>query len=167
MLGTLYGTLEIAPAVLRESFQLLKNQGEAEVRQHQLRSLALCWTAVGALAVLLFSFVARYSSTAETPAGLTTLLIPANLFTGVLSCGIICLLNPWMDRLLPSQLRPGGLLRGLNIIAGVGFLLLGVKGYWEFGGIWALCILLGTIALGFLVAIVFKPLIAGQASNDV
>ena len=166
MLGTLYGTLEVAPAVLRESFQLLDMRGRTQPQASQLRRTALLWSAVGALAVLVASFFVQYLAGASKPPGLTKLLIPANLFTGVLSCGLICLLNPWMDRALPGQLRPGWILYGLNGIAGLTFLVLGIKGYWDFGGANALGILAGTVAMGFLVAIALRTIIVGDESPE-
>jgi hypothetical protein len=84
--------------------------------------------------------------------GLTTLLIPVNLFTGVFACGVICLLNPWVDRCLPVQHRMPLVLVGLNLIGGVAFVLVALRGYWDFAGWWAMGILLGTLALGVLIA---------------
>jgi hypothetical protein len=156
MLGTLYGTLEVAPAVIRESFRLLRRFDGAEAQTKRLRRIALLWTAGGALAVLAISFATHVASGQSKPAGLMTLLIPANLFTGVLSCGIICLLNPWIDRVLPTQLRPGNILVLANILAGAVFIAIGMKGYWDFGGFAAFGILAGTIAFGFLIAFLLR-----------
>ncbi len=156
MLGTLYGTLEVAPAFLRESFRLLRHSNGSKAQAKRLRSAALFWTGGGALVVLVLSFVIHFSSGQSKPPGLTTLLIPANLFTGVLACGIICVLNPWMDRSLPKPLRPGLFLVAVNLLAGITFLLVGIKGYWDFGGFAALGILAGTIAVGFLIASVLQ-----------
>lgn len=167
MLGTLYGTLEVAPAVLRESFQLLDKHDRTTDQANRLRRIALLWSAAGAFVVLMVSFAVQCLSGASKPPGLTTLLIPANLFTGVLSCGIICLLNPWMDLALPRQLRPAAIMVGLNVIAGSTFVFVGIKGYWDFGskelgdfgGSKALGILAGTIAAGFVVARVLRSMI--------
>lgn len=156
MLGTLYGTLEVAPAVIRESFRLLSTFDGTEVQARRLRKIALLWTAVGALAVLVLSFIVHVGSGESRPAGLTTLLIPANLFTGVLSCGIICLLNPWIDRLLPMRLRPGFVLIAANLVAASIFIAIGIKGYWDFGGGEAFGILGGTIAVGFVGAFAMR-----------
>ncbi len=152
MLGTLYGTLEVGPAVLREMFPLLSDESQAVAPSRQLRRLALGWCALGAAAVLAVSFVHQIRSGHSKPPGITTLLIPANLFTGVLSCGFICLLNPWMDRVLPQKLRQSSLLNLLNLIAGLVFVTLGLKGYWDFGGWRALSMLLLTVGGGFVVA---------------
>ena len=153
MLGTLYGTLEVAPAILREAGRLLEFHSDAEDNVNSMRRVALLWTSSVAMAVLVASFVVQVTSGADKPPGLTQLLIPANLFTGVLSCGIICLLNPWIDRCLPDGLRPPTLLKVLNLVVGAAFLLLGVKGYWDLGGANALAILAGTIAAGWLLAL--------------
>ncbi len=160
MLGTLYGTLEIAPVILRESVQLLKLPYRTAIAEKRLRAVGLLWTAGGAVGLLFVGFLTQITSIASQPVGLTTLLIPANLFTGVLSCGLICLLNPWMDHKLPRDLRSGGLLTGLNLVAGCVFLFLGFKGYWDYGGSLALLILVGTIASGFAIAAVLRPVIA-------
>ena len=100
-----------------------------------------------ALLVLAVSFVYQLRVGEEKPAGLTAILIPVNLFTGVFACGLICLLNPWMDRRLPVQHRMPVLLVALNLIGGIGFILVALRGYWDYGGWWAMGILLGILAL--------------------
>ena len=150
MLGTLYGTLEIAPAIMRESYRLLRRYDGTVGQANRLRRTSLFWTVGGALLVLILSFAFQLTSGNSKPPGLTTLLIPANLFTGVMACGIICLLNPWIDRKLPIQMRPSILLVVANVIAGFAFIAIGFKGYWDFGGIAAMGILAGTIAVGFV-----------------
>ena len=159
MLGTLYGTLEVAPAILRETFRLLNIHDNTSRQAKNLRRVALLWSSGGALVVLIVSFYVQYASGVTKPPGLTKLLIPANLFTGVLSCGIICLLNPWMDRSLPKNRRAGWFLILLNGLSGCGFLFLGIKGYWDFHGATALGILAGTIAVGFVVSILSRQFI--------
>lgn len=151
MLGTLYGTLEIAPIVLRE-MAIAARGNRVEHDSQEYRRLALIWCVLIGLLVLIVSFVNQISSGEPKPAGLTNLLIPASLFTGVLSCGLICLLNVWMDRRLPRSLRPASLLVVGNAVAGILFVLLGIKGYWDHSGVLSLAILLGTLAVGWLVA---------------
>lgn len=165
MLGTLYGTLEVAPAILREMVRLLDIHDDTEEQAILLRRFALLWASGGAVAVLTISFFVQWTWGAEKPPGLTQLLIPANLFTGVLSCGIICLLNPWIDRSLPKGLRPPMLLTGLSGIAGLGFLLLGIKGYWDFAGASAFGILAGTVAAGFLMAAMLRRRIVSKPND--
>jgi hypothetical protein len=74
------------------------------------------------------------------PRLLLAILTPANLFTGVLSVGVFCLLMPWMDwRHLPKKLWMPVWLAVLNLAAGAIFLFLGLKGYWDnhrAGGHW-------------------------------
>jgi quinol-cytochrome oxidoreductase complex cytochrome b subunit len=108
------------------------------------------------VAVLVASFAYQINSGESRPPGLTTVLIPANLFTGVLACGIICLLNPWIDWKLPAQMRSSTVLSVANLIAAIAFIAIGVKGYWDFGGSQALGILACTIAGGFVVAIALR-----------
>ncbi|MBX3420898.1 MAG: Nramp family divalent metal transporter [Pirellulaceae bacterium] len=148
MFGTLYGTIEVAPAILRECYRLLLVKHQS-ISTAGLRQVGLAWTAAGAGAVLLLSFFIQWSGGPDRPPGLTGVLVPANLFTGVLSCGIICLLNPWIDRRLPTALAPGWWLVAMNLIAGCAFFALGIKGYWDYGGVAALWILVGTVLAGF------------------
>ena len=96
--------------------------------------------------VLAVSFVYQWRAGDERPAGLTAVLAPVNLFTGVFGCGLICLLNPWIDRRLPVRHRLPLALVALNLIGAGVFLLVGLRGYWEFAGWWAIGILLGTLA---------------------
>ena len=148
--GTLYGTLEIAPTILREvSLALVPNKLRPSDSQ-RLRRLALGWCAGVALMVLAVNFFYQLQMGEEKLPGLTTLLIPVNLFTGVFACGLICLLNPWMDLRLPVQHRMPLVLVALNLIGGVAFVLVALRGYWDFAGWWAIGILLAMLALGIL-----------------
>jgi len=158
LFGTLYGTLEIAPTMLRECYQLLRIERKA-ASVPSLRKWALGWTLALAAIILTTSFLTHWIGALSRPPGLTALLIPANLFTGVLSCGIICLLNPWMDRHQPRAIRLGPVLRILNVTAGVCFLVLGLRGYWDYGGPIALLILLATILAGFILARALRKLL--------
>ncbi|MEZ6120263.1 MAG: Nramp family divalent metal transporter [Pirellulaceae bacterium] len=151
MLGTLYGTLEVAPTILREAATAFRWK---RVSAQQLRRLSLAWCAAGAFLVLAVSFVYQLLTGEAKPAGLTALLIPANLFTGVLACGIICLLNPWMDRRLANEFRLPILLVVANVVFGIAFFALGIKGYWDAHGWISLLILFGTIAVGAILALV-------------
>ncbi len=68
----------------------------------------------------------------DRPRVVIAILTPANLFTGVLFCGIICFLVLWMDRrFLPKSLHMGFPLMLLNLVSGVIFVGLGLKGYWD------------------------------------
>ena len=68
----------------------------------------------------------------QKPRLLLAILTPVNLFTGVLSCGLICILVIWMDRRhLPTALQPPRRWVVLNGLAAVVFLVIGLKGYWD------------------------------------
>src|ERR1043165_6563197 len=90
----------------------------------------------------LFPYTTLFRSGAETPPGLIAMLTPANLFTGVLACGLICLLTAWTDwKFLPPGHQAGLVLTVLNVMAGGIFLALGIKGYWDYRGWTAFLIL--------------------------
>ena len=122
--GTLYGTIEVAPTVLREVVCAF-DPGSATRHAAKLRSLAVGWAGFGGLAVLAWTFIAHWVGGADNPPGLIALLTPANLFTGVLACGLICLLAAWGDnRFLPAALQMNRPLSALNAMAGVAFVAL-------------------------------------------
>jgi hypothetical protein len=150
MFGTLYGTLEVAPVIFRETAIACRRGGGTDA--HQLRRLAIVWCTAVAFLVLAISFVYQLRAGVEKPPGLTEVLKPVNLFTGVFACGIICLLNPWADRRLPARLRMPLVLVALNLVGGITFVLLGLRGYWDYAGWWAIAVLLVTMGLGGLVA---------------
>ena len=147
--GTLYGTIEVAPTVLRELAMALR-PNQADAMQARLRRWSVAWVGVGGLLILLWSFGYHLQSGADKPPGLIAILTPANLFTGVLGCGIVCALNVWMDqRFLPAGLRMRWQLLVLCVVGAALFVVLGLKAYLDDrSGVAAFCILLGTLALG-------------------
>lgn len=150
--GTLYGTIEVAPAILRELALAFQPDG-AERLGARLRRWSIAWVGFGGLAILLWSFVYHWQGGGDKPPGLIAILTPANLFTGVLGCGLICLLSVWMDcRFLPGGLRPSKLLLLFSLIAGLVFLALGLRGYWDHSGWVAYGILVGTTGLSLVAA---------------
>ena len=152
MLGTLYGTLEVAPTVFREIARAVGAKATS-VAARRGRLIAVGWCAVGAYTILAWSLARQLWGRDAKPPSLLAILTPANLFTGVLCCGLICLLNPWMDRrFLPRPLRMPRVLWVANLLAGVIFIGLGLKGYWDHSGWLAMGILLGTVALGWAAA---------------
>ena len=74
------------------------------------------------------------------------MMTPVNLFTGVLSCGLICVLTVWMDRRwLPRGIASAHVADRVQPAGGILFLALGLKGDWDnenrliaFGGMTAL-----------------------------
>jgi hypothetical protein len=150
ILGTLYGTIEVAPTVLRE---LVRAFDPDYALRHalRLRKIAVSWSGFGGFILLACALFFHPACGADTPPGLIALLTPANLFTGVLACGLICLLAAWTDwKFLPAGLRTGNGLSLLNAAAGGIFLALGIKGYWDYRGWTAFLILAGTLAAGWL-----------------
>lgn len=152
LLGTLYGTIEVAPAVLREALRGLAPDA-ADRLAPRLRRASVLWVGVGGLAILLASLLYHLKSGRAQPPGLIALLTPANLFTGVLACGLICLLTVWMEwRFVPRGARLGAPLAWLSLVGGLAFVGLGLKGYWDHSRWTAFLILGGTLAVGWLAA---------------
>ncbi len=152
VLGTLYGTIEVAPTILREMARALR-PAVTERLEPRLRTWAINWTCGGGLVVIAWSFVFfLWRGSAQAP-GLVAILTPANLFTGVLGCGLVCLTNLWMDwRFLPAPFRPkpGSLL--LTLGAGLIFIALGLIACWDHSRWLALGTIVGSIVLGLIVA---------------
>lgn len=159
--GTLYGTIEVAPTILREA--VLATNPDGSTRKQpvtgSVRRLAIGWVGLGGLVLLLGYLAATALGSRRPGPDLISLLTPANLFTGVFACGIVCWLNLWTDRrFLPRALRMGWGLRGLNAAAGLLFFGLGMKAYWDYGGVWSVLILGGTLALGWTACWVFQAI---------
>lgn len=148
MIGTLYGTLEIMPTIVSEGLRAVRPATRRAPGAARLRKFAVLWCAGAALAVLGVSFAYQLRAGASRPPGLTAVLAPVNLFTGVFGCGLICLLNPWMDRRLPRQLRMPAALVVLNLLGAAAFVLVGLRAYWEYARWTALGVLLITLAAG-------------------
>ena len=130
MFGTAYGTFEIGVTVFHEIVRAMNPQ-LAEKHWKTLKKIAVLWIGAGAVGVLSWSFLHTLSGGEDTRI-LLTILTPANLFTGVLSCGLLCFIMPWMDwRFLPRALRMPWALVALNAVSGAIFLGLGLKGYWD------------------------------------
>lgn len=130
MFGTAYGTFEIGVTIFREILRAMKPDF-VEKNHDRIKSFAVIWLGIGATMFLSGSFLYTYTS-GESARVLLQVLRPVNLFTGVLSCGLLCFIMPWMDwRFLPPKLRmPIGLV-ALNVVSGAIFLGLGLKGYWD------------------------------------
>ncbi|HXJ76092.1 MAG TPA: Nramp family divalent metal transporter, partial [Candidatus Dormibacteraeota bacterium] len=77
--GTLYGTVEVAPTILREMAHAIDPQ-RAVAWQARLRGWSVGWAGVGALFLLIWFLLIQLSGAGKPP-GLITLLTPANLFT--------------------------------------------------------------------------------------
>jgi Mn2+/Fe2+ NRAMP family transporter len=151
MVGTLYGTLEVACSITNEMTHAASRRF-ALCHAPRIRHMTIVWCTIGACAILLWLFVYHSTGATDKPRLLLAILTPANLFTGVLGCGLFCLMNLWMDRkFLPKALRLPGWLWLLNLISGLVFLALGLKGYWDDQSRWysigILCAMLSVAAI--------------------
>lgn len=155
--GSVYCTLEVGPHILCEMERAFTGENSSATRRKRIRRAALTWNAVGGALVIWWS----------TFDGLkpVDVIKPVNLFTGVLNCGFVALLNPWMDwKFLPRSLRMPRLLMALNLAAGVIFIGLGIRSYWdygkehsqEYGGLIALGILAGTLVFGWIAGWIYN-----------
>ena len=178
MLGTLYGTIEIACSIADEIARSFDRDWTAH-KANRLKRGVLCWCAPIAMSIIALlavrqaspqaTLISASTGQASVDAGgtatveppllpkprlLLAILTPVNLFTGVLSCGLICVLVLWMDRRwLPSGLQPPLWLSGLNLISALVFLALGLKGYWDYEHrIIAVSGILGILVIAMLIA---------------
>jgi len=146
MVGTLYGTLEVACSIASEMTHAVSRRFAIRHARH-IKHITVIWCAVGACTILLWLFAHQSTGVTGKPRLLLAILTPANLFTGVLGCGLFCLINVWMDRkFLPKALRLPAWLWLLNLVSGFVFLGLGLKGYWDDQSRWyaigSLCVML-------------------------
>ena len=154
MLGTLYGTIEVAPTVARELYLALTGKAADQKRLHRH---VTNYVGFGGAIVLLASLATFIYSGTDKPPGLVAILTPANLFTGVLACGTIALTALWIDaRWLPAKLRMPWLLWLINAVGGVLFTALGLKAYWDNGGPTSFMMLAGTIVVGWCAALALR-----------
>jgi hypothetical protein len=161
MVGSVYGTIEIACAIGGE---LLKSliPGFAERHKQPIRRAIITWCMLIAYALLAWIFWYTLQGGVDKPRILIAILTPVNLFTGVLACGLFCLLLPWIDhKFLPKALRMPFWLLCLNLIAAAVFIALGIMGYWTnhnpdgswFATRWfTISIILGIVVASILVA---------------
>jgi Mn2+/Fe2+ NRAMP family transporter len=152
MMGTLYGTMEVACSIAAEMAHAFSRKFAVK-HARWIRRATIIWCGIGACAILLLLFAYQSTGAAGKPPLLLRILDPANLFTGVLLCGLLCLVNLWMDRrFLPKGLRLPVWLWLLNLVSGFVFLGLGVKGYWDYESrpyaIGSLCAMLVVAAVG-------------------
>ena len=125
------------------------------------RRITVLWVGIGGMLVLVANLGWQHFTGAEKPTALIAILTPANLFTGVLACGIICILSCWADRrCLAAPFKTPLLLTLLNAIAAVLFIALGIKAYWDHSEWMAFLILACTIAAAWLVAFMLNRRLA-------
>jgi hypothetical protein len=185
MIGTLYGTVEIACSITDEILRSFATQWSDE-RAKRLKHRVILWCGPIAMSILLWLCVrqlsadnARPIAVASTPAAtaprdpaaetgqpqvqkpklLLAIMTPVNLFTGVMSCGLICTLSIWMDRRwLPPKLRPPVWISALNGVAALIFVGLGIKGYIDNENrIVVVCGMGGLLVLALIIASMIAP----------
>ena len=124
--GSIYGGPEILNRVFVEYLDTLPRwRGHLPVRK--IRASAIVWYLGVGLVVL-------WSSRFYPDLRLVDIVTPAAIYTGVLTCGFYCLANPWMDwRFLPVALRMPGWLIFANVMAGLIFVIVGLKALWDYG----------------------------------
>ena len=82
------------------------------------------------------------------------ILTPANLFTGVMGCGLILISTLWVA-FVSSKKNPGFLVKAwipMMLLGAVFFIGLGLKGYWDHSGLRSLMILASSIIVGVVCA---------------
>jgi len=165
MFGTLYGTIEVAPAVMRE-LQNAFPRSATGIAPAKTRRITILWVGIGGMLVLVGNLGWQHFTGADKPTALIAILTPANLFTGVLACGIICILSCWADRrCLAAPFKTPLPLTLLNAIAAVLFIALGIKAYWDHSGWMAFLILACTIAAAWLVAFLLNRRLAKRGAD--
>ncbi len=98
--------------------------------QHQLRTAFVIWCLMGGLVLLWINWAVRQYVAPEF--SLVRMISPVGVYTGVLTCGLYCLLNPWMDwKFLPASLRMSRFLAAMNLLASVVFVVVGVRALWD------------------------------------
>lgn len=153
--GTLYGTIEVAPAILRELLGAVLPEG-THLDDRRIRRWGVGWSALGAFSILLATLVWRASTGTKEPINLVAWVTPANLFTGVLACGWISALNVWTDRRYAAgAARLGWTLTMLNGVGAVLFFFIGLKGVWDQGRWVGAAVVVGSLAAGCASAAIF------------
>lgn len=153
MFGTLYGTIETAPVVMREIIRALRGPEAGLTRR--ARHGTILWVGGGGLLVLVAMLLAKNVWGRDLP--LVAMLTPAVLFTSVLACGMMALLSNWTDRrFLPRALRPPLALSVLVWLAALVFFLVGVKAYFDKVGHWTALVLAGPVLLGCLASLIYQ-----------
>jgi Mn2+/Fe2+ NRAMP family transporter len=157
MFGTLYGTLEVGPTIVQEAAKAL---GWTSLVQQatRWRKRVLTLIATGAFLVLGMLLLKHLFQPDGEPVNFVWILTPANLFTGVMGCGIIFAATLWMTFVQGSPTNrtlKGSWAIGMSL-GGLFFFSLGIKGYWEHSGFLSFLILGGSLVLGALCAWIFR-----------
>jgi len=124
--GMLYGGQAMCFRVIYE-YLITIERWRTRVPNWPIRWPIMAWSIGGGIIILWISKLWPEIK----PIDIVTL---PSIFTGVLSCGFYCLVNPWMDRrFLPQPLRMNRPLAIWNYAAAILFFLIGFKGLWDYG----------------------------------
>lgn len=155
--GTLYGTLEVAPRIYGELWRAVR---PAAPPPRWLRPGTLLLCGLGALGVTLALPILERL---ERRALLVELITPANLFTGVLCCGLICGLQLVCERrLLPRALGLGRGARVSQALAALAFTGVGGKALFDYlehrdlSRVWVLALVGVPAILGLVTALILR-----------
>lgn len=157
MFGTLYGTLEVGPTIVKESAYAL-GWSSVQSRPERWRRWSLWLIAGGACLVLALLQFQQLLNPERDSVNFVWILTPANLFTGVLGCGIIFFATIWaaiQKRRTDLPFLGKGWYFWMTL-GGLFFFILGIKGYWDHSGYQAFMILAGSVILGCLCSKVFR-----------
>ena len=100
---------------------------QGKIPKRKLRTGVIIWYLGGGLVLLWLKKLYPHLELIE-------IVTPAAIVSGVLSCGVYCLVNPWMDKcFLPAPLRMSKVLVVMNIVAGIIFTAIGLKAFWDYG----------------------------------
>lgn len=155
MLGTLYGTIEVAPAVYHEWYRAYWG-----TQRPFFRRPCVAWVSTGGMIVLGGRVWSTMWTTKEASWSLVDIVTPAAIVTGVLMCGVICWANIWSElKFLNRQERLPTIGLLLNGLAGILFLAVGTRSLLEAKSVssvpWLPIVLI--FGLGTLAAIFIKP----------
>lgn len=153
MYGTLYGTLEVGPAIVKEMAQALRWE---PITRHpkRWRNRSLITFSTGAFLVILALLAHQIMTKDKQSIQFVWILTPANLFTGVMGCGLILISTLWVAFASPKK-NPTFITKTwmpVMLVGAIFFLGLGIKGYWDHGGSRSILILAGSIIIGMVCA---------------
>ena len=117
--GTIMAAYELYVRTTHECFRpIVRRVREASVAD--LRPWVVSYCGIGGVAIMWLG---------GNP---VTIVTPAAIFGGVLTCGLWCLLMVWTDRFLPKPLQMGWILVLLNVVSGLFLTTWGIRGAIDF-----------------------------------
>ena len=119
-----YGGPDMAYRVYSEYLNTI-GRFRGRLNEKGIKVFAVAWCLIGGMALL-------WVKAAYPDLSLIQFISPAGIYTGILSSGVYCLVNAWMDRrFLPKPLQMNGFMASVNVIAGIAFIYMGMKALWD------------------------------------